>query len=318
MRVADPPPFTYTGVDFAGPLYITSPRDSQSNESVSEKVYICLFTCASTRAVHLELTRDLGVNSFLQAFRRFSSRRGLPSTLISDNAKTFKASSKEIEKLVKSPEVQRYLSNSRVTWKFIIEKALWWGGFWERLIQSVKRSIKKTVGRTSLGYNKLNTLVVEVESLINSRPLTYIYDDEESISHPLTLSHLISSHRISAMPNDEYFEIVSTHNTLTRRRHHKQLLQQFSKQWKREYLLSLRENSTARSVSGNHTAITVGDIVILKNDSTSRAFWKLGKVEQLILGKDGKVRAAIVKVSSSNGNNQLLKRVIQHLIPLEV
>lgn len=319
MRVADAPPFTYTGVDFAGPLYVTSLRDPQSNESVSEKVYICLFTCASTRAVHLELTRDLGVNSFLQAFRRFSSRRGLPSTLISDNAKTFKASSKEIEKLVKSPEVQRYLSNSRVTWKFIIEKAPWWGGFWERLIQSVKRSIKKTVGRTSLGYDELNTLVVEVESLINSRPLTYIYDDEESISHPLTPSHLISGHRISAMPNDEYFEIMSTHNTLTRRqRHHKQLLQQFSKQWKREYLLSLRENSTARSVSGNRTAITVGDIVILKNDSTSRAFWKLGKVEQLIPGKDGKVRAAIVKVSSGNGKNQLLKRVIQHLIPIEV
>ena len=313
MRVADAPPFTYTGVDFAGPLYITSPRDPQSNESVSEKVYICLFTCASTRAVHLELTRDLSVNSFLKAFRRFSSRRGLPSTVISDNAKTFKASSKEIEKLVKSPEVQRYLSNSRVTWKFIIEKAPWWGGFWERLIQSVKRSIKKTVGRASLGYDELNTLVVEVESLINSRPLTYIYDDEESISHPLTPSHLISGHRISAMPNDEYFEIMSTHNTLTRRqRHHKQLLQQFSKQWKREYLLSLRENSTARSVGSNHTAITVGDIVILKNDSTSRAFWKLGKVEHLIPGKDGQVRAAIVKVSSSNGKNQLLKRVIQH------
>ena len=87
--------------------------------------------CATTRAVHLELTRDLGVNSFLQAFRRFSSRRGLPSTLISDNAKTFKAASKEIQKIVKSQEVQRYLSNKRVTWKFIIEKAPWWGGFWE-------------------------------------------------------------------------------------------------------------------------------------------------------------------------------------------
>ncbi|XP_068712770.1 uncharacterized protein [Montipora foliosa] len=237
MHVADASPFTCTGVDFAGPLYITSPRDPQSNKSVSDKVYICLFTCASTCAVHLELTRDLGINSFLQAFRRFSSRRGLPSTLISDNAKTFKASSKEIEKLVRSPEVQCYLSNSRVTWKFIIEKARWWEGFWERLIQSVKRSITKTVGRTSLGYDELNTLVVEVESLINSRSQTYIYDDEESISHPLTPSHLISGHRISAMPNDEYFEIMSTHNTVTRRqRHHKQLLQQFSKQWKREYL----------------------------------------------------------------------------------
>ena len=122
--VAETPPFIYTGVDFAGPLYITSPRHPQSNESISEEVYICLFTCASTRAFHLELTRDLAVNSFLQAFCRFSSRRRLPSTLIADNAKPFKASSKEIEKLVKSPEVQHYFSNSRVTWKFIIEKAL--------------------------------------------------------------------------------------------------------------------------------------------------------------------------------------------------
>ena len=115
------------------------------------------------------------------------------------------------------------------------------------------------------------------------------------------------------MPNDEHFEIMSTHNSLTKRqRHHKQLLQQFSRQWKREYLISLQENSTAKSVNGNRSSITVGDIIILKNDSTSRAFWKLGKVEQLIPGRDVKVRAAIVKVSSKNGKTQLLKRVIQH------
>lgn len=127
MHVADVPPFTWTGVDFAGPLYFPSSRDPQSNEKISEKVLICLFTCASTRAVNLELTRDLGVNSFLQAFRWFSSRRGLPSTLISDNAETFKASSKEIEKLFKSQEFQRYLSNNRVSWRFIVEKAPWGG-----------------------------------------------------------------------------------------------------------------------------------------------------------------------------------------------
>ena len=83
-------------------------------------------------------------------------------------------------------------------------------------------------------------------------------------------------------------------------------------------MLSLQENSTAKSVSGDHNAITVGDIVILKNDSTPRAFWKLGKVEQLIPGKDGNVRAAVVKVANGNGKTQLLKRVIQHLIPIEV
>ena len=127
MRVADAPPFTFTGLDFAGPLYITSSKEGQSNE-ISQKAYICLYTCASTRAIHLELLRDLSVKSFLLSFRRFASRRGLPSTLLSDNAKTFKVGCKEVKTIVRSHEVQRYLSSNRVTWKFFVERAPWWGG----------------------------------------------------------------------------------------------------------------------------------------------------------------------------------------------
>ena len=96
MGVVDAPPFTFTCLDFAGPLYITSSKEGQANE-VSQKAYICLYTCASTRAIHLELLCYLSVKSFLQSFRRFASRRGLPSTLLSDNAKTFKAGSKEVK-----------------------------------------------------------------------------------------------------------------------------------------------------------------------------------------------------------------------------
>ena len=89
------------------------------------------------------------------------------------------------------------------------------GGFWERLIQSVKKCLKKTVGRTSLDYDELNTVLVETESIINSSPLTYIYGDGESISHPLTPSHLINGRKVSLLPNDEHFEIISTHNALS-------------------------------------------------------------------------------------------------------
>ena len=104
------------------------------------------------------------------------------------------------------------------------------------------------------------------------------------------------------MTNDELFEITSTLNRPTRRqRYHKQLLQQFSRQWKREYLKSLQENSTAKSVNGNRSSLAVGDIVTFKNDSTSKAFWRLGKVEQLIPGRDRNFRAAFVQVSSKNG-----------------
>ena len=96
-RVSDDPPFTNVGIDFAGPFYVKE----NVNNAECVKVYVCLFRCASTRAVHLELTRGLGVQDFLLAFRRFTSRRGLPANLQSDNAKTFKSSSKDIRKLVR-------------------------------------------------------------------------------------------------------------------------------------------------------------------------------------------------------------------------
>ena len=111
-RVSDEAPFTNTGVDFAGPLLITD------NEQTM-KSYVCLFTCASTRAVHLELQKSLSADMFLQAFRRFTSRRGTPRKLISDNAKTFKAAAKEISKISRAEKVQSYFADQGVVWAFI-------------------------------------------------------------------------------------------------------------------------------------------------------------------------------------------------------
>ena len=315
-RVSDDPPFTHVGIDFAGPFYV---KENANNDCT--KVYVCLLTCASTRAVHLELTRGLGVKDFLLGFRRFASRRGLPATLQSDNAKTFKSSSKEIRKLVRSPEVWRYLTNNQISWNFIVEKAPWWGGYWERLVRSVKSPLKKAIGRSTLMYDELHTLLTEVEGLINARPLTYVYDDEESISYPLTPSDLIYGRRISTTPNCQYYEITSTYESLTKRlKHHRHLLGQFTRQWRNEYLTSLREHATKNAKRDNdNIGVKVGDIVILKNDTVRRSFWKLAKLEELHPGRDGKVRAATVKVTGANGNSiQRLRRPIQHVIPLEV
>ena len=154
-RVYEGPPFTYTGIDFAGPLYVNS--TSPENRS---KAYCCLFTCASTRAVHLELTESLTVTSFLQAFRKFVSRRGLPAKLLTDNAKTFKSASVDVKKIIKSSEVKKYLANRQIDWQFIMEQAPWWGGFWERLVRSVKRCLKKSFGRSFLTFEELRTLII--------------------------------------------------------------------------------------------------------------------------------------------------------------
>ena len=290
-RVSDDPPFAHTGIDFAGPLIVYQ-CEGDGNQL---KAYICLFTCASTRAVHLELTGSLNVEHFLLALRRFVGRRGLPATIWSDNAKTFKLTAKELQRIMSSPKIHRYLSNIRVEWKFIIDRAPWWGGFWERMVKSVKRCLRKCIGWTSLNFDELNTLVVEVESVINSWPLTYVHDDAEGISYALCPSDLINGRRISATPNEAYYEVISTHETLTRRmKHHQMLIRQFTRRWRREYLLNLREKHLIKSKPQDNRPIKVGDVVILKNDFTKRAFWKLATVKSLISSKDRINKAATV------------------------
>ena len=196
-RVSSEAPFSMTGVDFAWPLYVQSSKEPL-------KTYVCLFTCGRTHAIHLELTNDLTTASFLLVFRRFTSRRGLPSKIMSDNAKTFKAAAKEITKIRQSSQVKQLLINKRVSWEYIAEKAPWWGGFWECLVRSVKNCIRKTVGRSILNFEELHTLLIEVEATLNNRPLTYMYDDENGISYPLTPASLIYGRRISHATNEAH------------------------------------------------------------------------------------------------------------------
>jgi hypothetical protein len=215
-RVSEEPPFSNTGIDFAGPVYVKK-SSGAINSNDQDKVYIALFTCASTRALHLELVENMSAATFLQAFRRFSSRRGLLTKVLTDNAKTFKSASKEVRMIGESKEVNRYFVNRRITWEFITEKAPWHGGFWERMVRSVKRCLKKAVGRASLSFGELRTLLVEIESTLNNRPLTFMYDDEQGISYALTPSHLIYGRQISSAPNDKHYEIISTNQSLTKR-----------------------------------------------------------------------------------------------------
>ena len=118
FRVKEKNPFEVTGVDFTGALYIKETVDTDDN-----KVYICLFTCAVTRNIHLELVRDLSAESFINCFRRFCSRKSLPRLVLSDNASTYKAASGQIKNLSESPTLKDYLSSKRTEWKFIPSRA---------------------------------------------------------------------------------------------------------------------------------------------------------------------------------------------------
>lgn len=222
--------------------------------------------------------------------------------------------------IFKSKETERHFFNRGVVWKYIIERAPWHGGFYERMVRNVKRCLKKSIGTGSVTFGELRTLLIEIETTIDNRPLTFIYDGEEGLSCALTPSHLIYGRQISSHLNHRHYEIVSTITTLTKRAKHQQrMLDQFTKQWRKKYLLSLRTSAKLSAKPSKDTIkIKIGEIVILRNDSTKRVFWKFGKVDELIPSKDGIIRAAKVRIQGDGGKQVFLRRPIQHLIPLEV
>ena len=128
VRVSCEHAFENVNVDFVGPLYY-----KVSNNEM-KKCYILLFTCAVSRATHLELTTDVGTDSVILALWRFIRRRGKPNHIIRDNFKSFKAST-----------LKRFLAHQGIKWSFILERSPWWGGFYERLVAIVKNSLKKGV-----------------------------------------------------------------------------------------------------------------------------------------------------------------------------
>ena len=123
FRVSEAPAFTYVEVDFAGPLYVKR----VGSKTEDNKVWICLFTCCVTWAIHLDLVPDLTTGAFLRCFKRFVARRGVPKTMVSDNGKTFKSAAKLLTNPVVS-EVKNHLLPLYVKWTFNIERASWWGG----------------------------------------------------------------------------------------------------------------------------------------------------------------------------------------------
>ena len=239
--------------------------------------------------------------------------------MLTDNAKTFKSVSVDVKKISRSSEVKQYLAKRQVDWQFIMERAPWLGGFWERLVRSVKRCLKKSVGRSLLTFEELRTLVVEIEATLNNRPLTYIYDDEEGLSYPLTPADLIYGRQIATMPHQRHCNVISIFQSLTKRaRYHFRLLEGFTKQWRREYLYGcVNTTETELELSTNSL---VGDIVVFKEEGSARCWWKLAKVTELLKSRDNVVRSAKIQVLNTDAQRRptVLRRAVQHLIPLEV
>ena len=316
FRVKEEPPFTYVGIDFVGPLYVKSLNSPQ------QKVWICLYTCCVTRAIHLDLVPDLTANAFLRSFRRFTARRGRPSLVVSENGRTFKPVAREITRIFNDPGVKQHFAKEHMKWTFNLEKAPWWGGVFERLVKSFKRCLKKTISGARLTYEELLTVIIEVEMILNCRPLSYV--SSEDSEEPLTPSHLLCGHRIMSLPDNRSSEAEDSDTDaqpqdLDRRmRHLSNVMNHFWKRWRNEYLLELRNSHRNVTQHSPNRVVSVGDVVIVHDEDQPRGKWRIGKVEALVTGSDGHARGTVVRVKTKAGRLTKLRRPVQRLYPLKV
>ena len=258
-RTTKTEPFTTTGVDFTGALYV---RDNNGET----KVYICLFTCAVTRAVHLEIVTDLSTECFLNAFTRFASRKSLPQRMISDNASTYLSAADELRALFNSQALHDSLSKRGVEWQFIPKRAPWFGGFWERLIGLTKTTLKKILGRTYINLEGLQTIIVEIEAVLNDRPTTYVTSEVDD-PEPLTPSHLLYGRRVRRLPRlivevEELHDPNFDDDSEVRERAREQsiIIHSFWMRWRHEYLTSLREFH--KTTGTNEQKVKQGDVCV--------------------------------------------------------
>ncbi|GFX95738.1 uncharacterized protein TNCV_4886641 [Trichonephila clavipes] len=261
--------FLNVGIDFGGP-FITKPNVSRSK--VNLKSYLALFICMATKAGQLEVVSDLSAEAFLAAFRCFISRRGKPTNMFSDNATNFKGASsylKEQLKLIKSVEVQNFVTQESITWHFIPPTAAHVGGLWEAGIKSIKQLLIKTMKSTVLNFEKLVTLVTQIAACLNSRPLTPLSNDPQDLQPP-TSGHFLIGAPMASFPE----EVPSQPAT----------------KW----------NKPRRNLK-------VNDMVLVKEDNFPPLQWSLGRVVQVFPGDDGAVQVVDVKTQRGQFRRPITK-----------
>ena len=282
-RVAyNQPPFTNCGIDPFGPLYVKQGRKRLKRWGV-------IFTCLTVRCIHLEIVEASDTDSFINAFRRFTNRRGCPETVYSDCGTNLTGAVNELQEFksaLKKDVITKAAAEMKITWEFNPPAAPHMGGAWERLIRSVKAVMSGLMKDRVLTDPQLNTLFTEVESIVNSRPLTHISDDVNDLQ-ALTPNHILFGlHR-----NWGYVAETSGDDITSRKkwRQVQALRNLFWDQWKKQYLPTLTQRRKWKEKIPN---LKPGALVLLDDDTPKRRSWPLARVTKVLPGDDGIVRVA--------------------------
>ena len=268
-RVTAGSAFAHGGLDYMGPLTVKLGRSTV-------KRYACVFTCLATRAVHIEVAYSLETDAFLNAYFRFCSRRGTPKSLHSDNGSNFFGAEKELKDSVcrwNGTHVQDMLSQQDVEWKFSPPAASHQGGVCERIIRSNRKIMRAIVGERLLDDEALHTFLLEVERILNNRPITPASDDPTDLL-PLTSSMLLLGRVDSSLPIDNFVKADGYRKSW---RLVQLLSDKFCARWTREYLPILQ---TRQKWLKPHRNLKVDDVALMLDENSKRSHWLNSLVDQ--------------------------------------
>ena len=297
-RLQPTEPFTYTGVDYFGPFYVRERRSEVKRWGV-------LFTCLNSRAIHLETANSLTTDAFLNAYRRFVSRRGPVKRLYCDNGTNFVGGKRELESALKEMDVDQLRREmlkdecDLVEFKMNVPHASHMGGVWERQIRSARAALTSLLDTHGqhLDDELLRTLMTEAESIVNSRPLSYCSMTNTNTIEPITPNQLLTlkSKVVAPLPGRFCKEDLYARQRWRRVQH---LATLFWTRWRQEFLPTLQER---RKWTDKEPNLEEGDVVLVMDNNAPRSSWPLGRIVKTYPSADHLVRKAQVQIGNNGG-----------------
>lgn len=321
-RITPSRAFEKVGLDYCGPFEI---KQSSLRRTIVSKGYVAVFVCFASKAVSMEVVSDMSTDTFLAALKRFVSRRGNPTHIYCDNASTFHGANRKLKDLsdqqhkanalgneMKPDDFQSAVNNyalqRNIQFHFIPKYSPNHGGLWEAAVKAAKFHLKRILPRT-FTYEQFNTIIIEIEGILNSRPLTPLSHDTSDFSY-LTPGHFIIGAPITSFPHPDITEVPS--NRLRFWRSCEQVRQHFWKAWSKDYLSNLNQRTKWQKTFPN---LKVGMLVLLREINSPPLAWPMGRISKVYYGTDNKVRTVEVQTSDKKLHSRSISKII--VLPIE-
>ena len=211
--------------------------------------------------MYLDLLPDQSATEFLHSLKRFIARKGRPETIFSDNGKTFIAAASWLKRVRNDEKLNDYLAKLGIKWKFNLSRSPWWGGQFERLVGVMKQALYKSIGHGNLRWKKLEEVLLDVETTVNNRPLSYL---EEDVQMPVLTPNAMQFGQPTQIPEE-----VSGIEDSGLRNRARYLRKCKDAMWSNEYLKALRERHRVKHNTKQVTA-KLGDVVLIRGEQAQQ------------------------------------------------